>query len=172
MNVETLAIAGVVRATPRRKAAQHFDWYRSDALAAHLPEDWTPSRGTNQRTLVGVIDGLYFGAGTHVVTCVYGRIAFVVVDLRVGSPTFGRWIPEDLDTKNQVTMVVPPGIGWGFQTITAGASLLSLHNETESNPPINPRDPDLEIAWPLNQAGPPQGMSLSEAIPLLPVAHA
>lgn len=169
MNVEKLAIAGVVRATPRRKAAQRFDWYRLDVLAAHLPEDWIPSLGTSQRTLAGAIDGLYHGASARVVTCVSGRIAFVVVDLRVGSPTFGRWIPEDLDTESQVTMVVPPGVGWGFQTITAGAALLSLHCETQSNPQIDPRDPDLQIAWPLNHAGRPRGNSLSQAMPSLPV---
>jgi dTDP-4-dehydrorhamnose 3,5-epimerase len=167
VNVEKLAIRGVVRATPRTKAARRFDWYRGDALADTLPDQWHPTVGTMHTGERGHIAGLFCHRGPRILTCVSGRVALVVVDLRVGSPTFGRWIPEDLDTRDRVTIVVPGDVGWGFQTATWDAGLLSLHDESPGLPLIDPRDERLEILWPLRN-GRGQGMPLAEALPNLP----
>lgn len=167
MNVEQLAIRGVARATPRTKFARQWDWFRSDALLQHLPPAWQPTVGAMHTGKRGHIGGIFCDTGPNVVTCVAGRVALVIVDLRLGSPTFGRWIPEDLDTADRVTVVIPGDVGWGFQTATWDAALLSLHDESQRRPLIDPRDARLEIMWPLSGGG-KQGMALTEALPHLP----
>lgn len=165
--MEKLAIRGVVRATPRTKAARQFDWFRFDALADSLPRQWHPTVGTMHTGGRGHIEGLFCDSGPRIVTCVAGRVALVVVDLRLGSPTFGRWIPEDLDTADRVTIVIPADIGWGFQTATWDAALLSLHDDSPRRPLIDPRDERLEIMWPLSGHG-RQGIPLADAMAHLP----
>lgn len=167
MNVEQLAIRGVARATPRTKAARQFDWFRADALRGCLPAAWHPAVGTMYTGKQSQIHGLFCDDGPHVLTCVSGRVALVVVDLRLGSPTFGRWIPEDLDTEDRMTIVVPANVGWGFQIATWDAALLCLHDEAPRRPLIDPRDERLDIMWPLQSSG-EQGIPLTEAMQQLP----
>lgn len=167
MHLQPLAIDGVFRASTRRKLERRFDWFRLDALSPALPSGWLPAVGTNFLPLPGHIAGLHCTTDHLVVTCVAGRAALVVVDMRVGATTFGRWIPVDLDTVNRITVVVPPHTAWGFQAATADTAVLCLHRETPPGPQINPLDSDLAIQWPLS-AVEPQGASLADILPLLP----
>lgn len=169
VHLQPLAIDGVFRATPRTKGARRFDWFRTDALAHVLPPSWQPAIGTTYTALAGQVEGLHCERGHRVVTCVSGRVALVVVDVRVGAPTFGRWIPIDLDTVNRVTVIIPPDTAWGFQAFTGEAALSSLHEEAANGIRIHPADTDLAIAWPLavtEAAGTP----LAEVLDLLPAA--
>lgn len=167
MHIQPLAIDGVFRATPRSKGARRFDWFRADALAPALPPSWYPAVGTVYTALAGQVEGLHCERGHRVVTCVSGRIALVVVDVRVGSATFGRWIPIDLDPINRVTVVIPPDSAWGFQAFTGEAALMALHEEAANGIRIHPEDVDLAIAWPLTVNG-ANGTALAEVLDLLP----
>lgn len=149
MYLQPLAIDGVFRATPSAKAARTFDWYRDDVLAPALPAGWRPTFGTTHTALPGQVDGLHLQTGHRVVTCVAGRVALVVVDLRQGAPTFRRWIPLDLDPVNRVTVVIPPESAWGYQAFTPHAAVLSLHRGEPDGVPLDPADPALAISWPL-----------------------
>jgi dTDP-4-dehydrorhamnose 3,5-epimerase len=169
VNVELLAIEGVVRATPRRKGARQFDWFRADALSSALPADWHPGVATSHRTVAGHVAGLFCEDDYRVVTCPSGRVALVVVDVRRGSHRFGRWIPEDLGGAERVTIVIPPHVAWGFQCITDDAVLLSLHREPGTEVVIDPFDEELQIAWPLDgHEATSAGASLAKALPFLP----
>lgn len=171
VNLQPLAIDGVFRAIPGGKGTRSFDWYRTDVLARALPDGWFPRVGTTTTELLGHVHGLHCDTGYRVVTCVSGRVALVVVDVRVGAPTFGRWIPIDLDTTNRVTVVIPPETAWGFQAFTATASLMSLHQAPAEGVQIDPCDPALEIAWPL-PVRKASGDSLAAVMPALPRATA
>jgi dTDP-4-dehydrorhamnose 3,5-epimerase-like enzyme len=166
VHLQPLAIAGVFRATPATKAARQFDWYRADALAPALPPGWTPAIGTTYTRLRGQVEGLHCDRGHRVLTCPAGRIALVVVDLRRGEATFGRWIPIDLDTVNRVSVVVPPHAAWGFQAHTDTAAMIALHAGSTADLTIDPADPGLQITWPLPVTG-TGGLTLIEASKVL-----
>lgn len=85
-------------------------------------------------------------------TCVQGRVADVVVDVRVGSPTFGRWIPIELDARRKTAVLIKEGLGHGFQALTEDATVMYLLS-SRYNPGvehgINPLCPTLSIRWPV-----------------------
>jgi dTDP-4-dehydrorhamnose 3,5-epimerase len=85
------------------------------------------------------------------VTCLQGAVLDVVVDLRVGSPTFGRWHAEPLDQSNWTALYIPSGVGHAFVALSETATLLYLlsqpHHDSQERA-VNALDPDLAIAWP------------------------
>ena len=94
------------------------------------------------------------------VTCVQGRVADVVVDIRVGSPTFGRWIPIELDARSKSAVLIGEGLGHGFQALTQDATimyLLSHRYEPSVEHGINPLCPTLAIRWPIPDRSSPSG---------------
>lgn len=168
VHLQRLAIDGVYRATPAQKGARTFDWFQQATFAPALPAGWCPAFGTTYTALPGQVIGLYPQAGHSVMTCAAGRVALVVVDLRVGAPTFGRWIPIGMDTVERATIIVPPDTAWGFQAVSPGSALLSLHTRAPDGLVIDAMDAALQIAWPLSPTTQP-GTSLSDAIDVLPV---
>ncbi len=101
----------------------------------------------------GVLRGLHYQLGRpqgKLVRVVRGEILDVAVDLRRGSPTFGRWIGEVLSAENRLQMWVPEGFGHGFHVLSEGAEV--LYKTTDSYSPGDERcirwnDPDLAIDW-------------------------
>jgi dTDP-4-dehydrorhamnose 3,5-epimerase len=107
----------------------------------------------------GTLRGLHFQAPpaleTKIVRCSRGVAFDVIVDLRAGSLTYGRWHSEELSADNRVMLYVPRGFAHGFQT---------LIDDTEIDYEITPAyvadaasgvrfdDPTLAIAWPLADA--------------------
>jgi len=70
----------------------------------------------------GVLRGLHFQAPPHdqtkLVRCVAGRLFDAVVDIRRGSPTFGRWFGLELSSENRKMLFVPSGFAHGFYAVT------------------------------------------------------
>jgi len=75
----------------------------------------------------------------------------VIVDIRVGSPTYGRWDGVRLDDETRRSVYVAEGLGHGFCALTDDATLTYLCSAT-FNPTaersVNPLDPELAIQWP------------------------
>jgi dTDP-4-dehydrorhamnose 3,5-epimerase len=125
----------------------------------------------------GVLRGLHYQIRHpqgKLVRVVRGEVFDVAVDLRQGSPTFGRWVGEVLSADNQKQMWVPPGFAHGFLVLSEVAEF--LYKTTDYWYPEHERsllwnDPALAIDWPLAQAGgalqlatkDQQGLSLKEA---------
>lgn len=87
--------------------------------------------------------------------CVAGEVFDVAVDIRQGSPTFGRWTAERLSATNHRILWVPEGFAHGFQALTDGAVV--LYKTTHEYSPAHERsirwdDPTLQIAWPIRDA--------------------
>jgi dTDP-4-dehydrorhamnose 3,5-epimerase len=81
-----------------------------------------------------------------------GAVFDVAVDLRRGSPTFGRWVGAELTEDNHHMLWVPPGFGHGFLVLSESARF--LYKCTDFYAPEDERsiawnDPDLNIRWPL-----------------------
>lgn len=103
----------------------------------------------------GVLRGLHlqhpFGQG-KLVSVPLGEVFDVVVDVRSGSPTFGKWVGASLSGENLHQIYVPPGFAHGFCTLRDGTLFNYKCTELyhpESELGVRWDDPDLGIAWPL-----------------------
>lgn len=104
----------------------------------------------------GVLRGLHYQknpkAQGKLVMCLKGGIYDVAVDIRKGSPHYGKWAGVELSEENRQMLFVPPGFAHGFQVLSEFAEV--LYKCTEEYSPLNDRgiiwnDPDINIAWPL-----------------------
>jgi dTDP-4-dehydrorhamnose 3,5-epimerase len=104
----------------------------------------------------GAIRGIHFsevpGGQAKYVTCVVGTVFDVVVDLRVGSPTFGRWQGIRLAAEKPRGLYLAEGLGHAVLALTEGATVSYLCS-TAYNPArehgVHPLDPQLGIGWPI-----------------------
>ncbi|ASY57474.1 MULTISPECIES: dTDP-4-dehydrorhamnose 3,5-epimerase [Sinorhizobium] len=104
----------------------------------------------------GAIRGMHFQRAPHdetkFVSCLSGAVFDVAVDIRPDSPTYLQWHGEILSAENARSMMIPGGFAHGFQTLTEDCELLYLHDKfyaPEAEGGLNPLDPRLAIAWPL-----------------------
>ncbi|MFE3170079.1 dTDP-4-dehydrorhamnose 3,5-epimerase family protein [Amycolatopsis sp. NPDC059090] len=85
------------------------------------------------------------------VSCLRGEVLDVVVDLRLGSPTFGRFHIEHLNEDNRTALYIAPGLGHAFLSLAERSTVLYLlsrpHREGDEHP-VHPLDPALAIPWP------------------------
>ena len=104
----------------------------------------------------GTLRGLHFQqelhAETKLIRCVRGHVYDVIVDLRSGSPDFGRWHAEHLDAENGFGLYVPAGFAHGFITLADETELSYQMADPfvpNSAAGIIWNDPDLAIDWPI-----------------------
>jgi dTDP-4-dehydrorhamnose 3,5-epimerase len=107
----------------------------------------------------GVLRGLHYqlppAAQGKLVRVVQGAVFDVVVDLRRGSTTFGRWLGIELSAANRRELWIPPGCAHGF--LSLADDTVTLYKTTAGYSPQHERcirwdDPALAIAWPLAAA--------------------
>lgn len=107
------------------------------------------------RSMRGVLRGLHYQVRQpqgKLVWVSQGAVFDVVVDLRRGSPTFGRWSGTELSAGNHRQLWVPPGFAHGFLVLSESADV--QYKATDFYAPEHERcvfwnDPELAIAWPL-----------------------
>lgn len=103
----------------------------------------------------GVVRGMHFQhphAQGKLVMVLAGAVFDVALDVRQGSPTFGRSVTQELSAANRRQMWIPPGFAHGFQALSDDA--VFLYKMTDRYSPETERvvrydDPALGIAWPL-----------------------
>ena len=103
----------------------------------------------------GTVRGIHFadvppGQGKYV-QCFSGRILDVVVDIRVGSPTFGQWVGVELDDQSRKGLYVSEGLGHAFCALSDSATVGYLCSEPYAptrERGVHPLDPDLALPWP------------------------
>ena len=114
----------------------------------------------------GTLRGLHYQIGDHpqgkLVRVVSGEVWDVAVDMRRGSPTFGRWVARLLSERNRRMLWIPEGFAHGFYV--TGESAVLLYKCTDVYAPEEERtvrwdDPELGIDWPI---GPGQAPKLSD----------
>jgi dTDP-4-dehydrorhamnose 3,5-epimerase len=94
------------------------------------------------------------GAQTKIVTCVHGIIYDVVVDVRAGSPTLGRWFGCWLNASGSGSrsLFIPPGFAHGFMAFGNGASTVLYLCDREYQPQEEKtllwNDPEIGVIWP------------------------
>ncbi len=132
-----------------------LEWCRTDLLAQTLGRPVPVAQGNLSTSARGVMRGIHFSTvppgQAKYVTCVTGAVHDVVVDLRVGSPTFGQSAGVDLDASNRRAVFIEEGLGHGFLSLDEGSTVLYLCStayEPAHDRAINPLDPELGIDWP------------------------
>ncbi len=103
----------------------------------------------------GTLRGLHYQVDPHgqgkLVRALHGSIFDVAVDLRTGSPTFGKWVGRILSEENGLAMWVPSGFAHGFLSLEDHTRVLykcTRHWEPESERAIRYDDPAIGIVWP------------------------
>jgi dTDP-4-dehydrorhamnose 3,5-epimerase len=161
VKIRQLGVAGAFEITP----VQHGDprglfmeWFRVDHLAAELGHPFTLAQANMSVSARGVVRGIHFAdvppGQAKYVTCVRGAVLDVVVDIRVGSPTFGQWEGVRLDEVDRRAVYISEGLGHGFCALTDDATLSYLCSTTyapEREHGIDPLDPRLGIEWPTDE---------------------
>lgn len=144
--------------------------FRSSVFAeAGLPDRFVQDNHSRSRR--GVLRGLHFQRDPHaqgkLVSCVAGEVFDVAVDLRVGSPTYGRWVAAVLSSDNGHALWVPEGFGHGFCVLSESADLAykvtaEYHGPSEGG--VRWDDPAIGIEWPVRD---PQLSPRDVTLPLL-----
>ncbi|MGD9942755.1 MAG: dTDP-4-dehydrorhamnose 3,5-epimerase [Burkholderiaceae bacterium] len=177
MNSERLAIPDVVLLEPKVFGDARGFFYESfnqRDFAAATGCDASFVQDNHSRSARYVLRGLHYQIRQpqgKLVRVIAGEVFDVAVDLRRGSPHFGRWVGAHLSEQNRRQLWVPPGFAHGFVVLSEHAEF--LYKTTDYYAPEHERciawnDPALAIDWPI--AGPPtlsakdaQGLALADA---------
>ncbi|GEE01398.1 DTDP-4-dehydrorhamnose 3,5-epimerase RmlC [Gordonia spumicola] len=173
MKVRELTIPGAWEFTP----AQHGDdrglfleAFKGDLLAETIGHRFELAQVNTSVSAAGVLRGIHFAdvppGQAKYVTCNVGAVLDVVVDLRVGSSTFGKWDAVLLDDTNRKAVYLAEGLGHGFCSLMDGSTVTYLCS-TGYNPAaehgVNPLDETLGIDWPrVGRDGSPLEYRLSD----------
>ncbi|MEW6516337.1 MAG: dTDP-4-dehydrorhamnose 3,5-epimerase [candidate division FCPU426 bacterium] len=157
MKFTPLSLSEVVRIEPRVFSdargffmeTYHQTRFAEHGLALRFVQD------NHSRSAKGVLRGLHFQREPRsqgkLVRALRGAIFDVAVDIRRGSPTFGRWVGEVLSEENKAMLFIPPGFAHGF---CAMADATEVHYKTtdiyspEHEGGLLWDDPEIGIAWP------------------------
>lgn len=131
------------------------EWFRADEFLEQVGHGFSLRQANASVSAAGVIRGVHYAdvppGQAKYVTCLSGLVWDVVVDLRVGSPTFGRWEGVLLDQDQPRAVYLAEGLGHAFMALR-DRSVVSYLCSQPYNPTgehtVSPMDPDLAIAWP------------------------
>lgn len=158
MSAEALPIEGAWVFTPDQHADDRgvfLEAYRSAEFAATVGFKLQVEQVNTSVSSRGTVRGVHFAqlppSQAKYVTCVTGSVVDVVVDIRVGSPTFGSWESIALDDVQRRAIYVAEGLGHAFIAMTEGATVSYLCSAPYSpgmEHGVNPLDQALGIEWP------------------------
>ena len=157
MKVEATAIPGVVIIEPRAfsdNRGMFFEtWSQARYAEAGIPERFVQDNLSHSSR--GVLRGLHYqqpNAQGKLLSVLDGEIFDVAVDIRQGSPTYGKWVGVTLSAQNHRQLYVPAGCAHGFQAMSATATVhykCTEYYDTASELSVNWSDGDLAIPWAL-----------------------
>jgi dTDP-4-dehydrorhamnose 3,5-epimerase len=158
MKIRELSIEGAFEITPEQRGDPRglfLEWFKAETFTAVTGHPFTLAQANMSVSARGVVRGVHFAdvppGQAKWVTCPKGAVVDIIVDIRVGSPTFGRWEAVRLDDIDRRAVYVSEGLGHGFCALTDDATLTYLCS-TPYNPAgehtVHPLDPELAIEWP------------------------
>ena len=103
----------------------------------------------------GTVRGIHYAdvppGQAKYVQCFEGKILDIVVDIRVGSPTFGQWDAAELDAESRTGLFITEGLGHAFcaltESVTVGYLCSTAYSPTREHG-VHPLDPALDLPWP------------------------
>ncbi len=177
MKVRELDIPGTWEITPTIHGDSRgllFEWFTDRAFTGFAGHRFDFRQANCSTSGAGVLRGLHFAqvppSQAKYVTCVSGSVFDVVVDIRLGSPTFGKWDSVVLDDDDHKTIYISEGLAHGFLALQDNSTVMYLCS-AEYNPQrehtICPTDPALAIDWPLVDGAVPSLSDRDAAAPSL-----
>jgi len=160
MKVTPTAIPDVLLIEPEVFGDQRgffFESYNLQSFKRETGLDVTFVQDNHSRSSRHVLRGLHYQiwhAQGKLVRVILGTVRDVAVDLRRSSPTFGRWVSEELSAENKRQLWIPAGFAHGFVVVSEAADFVYkttdyYHRDSERT--ILWSDPDLAIDWRLEQ---------------------
>ena len=158
MNTIATAIDGVLVIEPKvfGDARGFFlESFNEQAFAAAVGERVSFVQDNHSRSARGVLRGLHWQEAPHaqgkLVRATSGSVLDVAVDIRRGSPTFGRHVAVELSGENHRQLWLPAGLAHGFLVLSESADFLykaTTYYRPAAERAIRWDDPDLAIPWP------------------------
>ncbi|MBL3560634.1 dTDP-4-dehydrorhamnose 3,5-epimerase [Rhodovulum sulfidophilum] len=162
MKIEEASLPGVRMLRPRRHGDHRgffAETYSQRAYAALGVGATFVQDNHSVSAAVGTVRGLHFqappAAQAKLVRCGRGAIFDVAVDIRRGSPTYGRWAGYTLSAENGAQLYIPVGFAHGFATLEPDSEIIykcSDYYAPETEGALRWDDPDIGIKWPLTSA--------------------
>ncbi|AJW78389.1 dTDP-4-dehydrorhamnose 3,5-epimerase family protein [Clavibacter michiganensis] len=164
MQIRELAVPDGYEITPVQRADDRgvfLEWYRFDELERVVGHRLDLRQANMSVSKRGVVRGVHFAdvprGQAKYVKAVSGAVLDFVIDIRVGSPTFGQWDSVRLDTETHKAVYISEGLGHCFVALTDDAAVTYLVSDVY-NPGaehgIDPLDPEVGLVFP-EEAGEP-----------------
>ncbi|UQU67673.1 dTDP-4-dehydrorhamnose 3,5-epimerase [Couchioplanes caeruleus] len=158
MNIRKLGVTGGFAFTPevhRDRRGLFVSPLQESAFATAIGGRFPVAQTNHSVSARNVLRGVHFtvvppGQAKYVY-CARGRALDVMVDIRVGSPTFGQWEATELDAESYQAVYFPEGVGHAFLALeddTTMSYLVSSGYRAEQEKGIDPLDPELGLPWP------------------------
>lgn len=157
MQIEQLSIDGAYVITPQihgDSRGMFFEWFKAPAFSQAVGHDLTLAQANCSVSSKGTLRGIHYAdvppGQAKYVTCLSGAIVDIIVDIRVGSPTFGTWEAVELSTASPRMVYLSEGLGHGFVALEDNSTVIYLCSTTY-NPTgeheVDPFDPAIGIDW-------------------------
>ena len=157
MIVRELSIPGSFEFTPRQfldSRGSFAEWYRFEPVEEAVGHALDLRQANISRSAKGVLRGIHYvdlpGQGKYV-TCAYGAVLDFVIDIRVGSPTFGQWDSVLLDSKDRRAIYIAEGLGHAYISLEEDSIVTYLCSNTykaETEGAIYPLDASIGLTMP------------------------
>lgn len=159
MQIRELSIPGSYEITPIQRGDERgvfLEWYRFDNLEAVLGHSLNLRQANISVSKRGVVRGIHFAdippGQAKYVTAPSGAVLDYVIDIRVGSPTFGQWDSVLLDSVDRRAIYLAEGLGHAFVALTDDATISYLVSDVYNaarEHGINPLDPEVGLTFPM-----------------------
>lgn len=158
MKARELDVAGAWEITPQIHTdarGAFYEWFTDSGFREFSGHRLDLRQANCSVSSARVLRGLHFArvppSQAKYVTCVRGSVFDVVVDIRVGSPTFGRWDAVRLDDRGRRTIYISEGLGHAFLALEDDSTVMylcSAQYDPQREHTVTPLDPALGIEWP------------------------
>lgn len=158
MEFRPLAMEGAWEIAPRQfgdPRGVFLESYNEGPFVAAVGHRLAVAQTNVSVSAAGVVRGIHFAdvppGQAKYVTCLSGAVLDVVVDIRVGSPTYGRWDAVRLDDVDRKAVYLSEGLGHAFMSLedrSAVTYLCSAPYNSGHEREIHPLDPEIGIEWP------------------------
>jgi len=158
VQIRELSIPDSYEITPKQHGDDRgvfLEWYRFDKLEETIGHSMNLRQANTSVSKRGVVRGIHFAdipvGQAKYVTATHGAVLDYVIDIRVGSPTFGQWDTVLLDDTDRRAIYIAEGLGHCFVALTENATVSYLVTDVfnaSREHGINPLDPDVALIFP------------------------
>ena len=160
MEITPLSIAGafaISNAVHADERGEFVEWFRADHIKDQTGLDFSTIQANLSVSQKGTLRGIHYadvppGQAKYVI-CATGAIQDYVVDIRVGSPTFGHWDEMTISAEDRNAILIDVGLGLAFVALEEGTTVTYLvtdHYKPQSEHAIHPLDLELGLVYPFS----------------------